>query len=275
MPGSTGAMTGTLTFIGTATTLLQHSGFTVLTDPNFLHRGERASLGYGLWSRRLQEPALQPDQLPPLDAVVLSHLHGDHFDRRARNGLDKSVPVVTTEHAAKWLRRWDFSGAYAVDTWRSWSTTRDDGSRLTVTALPGRHAFGPLGALLPPVMGSLLEFAAADGRTYRIYVTGDTLVYDGLREIPRRHPDIDLGVLHLGGTRVLGQTVTMDGEQGARLLELVPVPHAVPIHYDDYAVMKSPLADFLAAVQRRRPATPLTIADRGAEVDLPVAKKQL
>ena len=35
-------MTGTLTFLGTATTLLSYGGFTVLTDPNFLHRGERA-----------------------------------------------------------------------------------------------------------------------------------------------------------------------------------------------------------------------------------------
>jgi L-ascorbate metabolism protein UlaG (beta-lactamase superfamily) len=263
---------GSLLFIGNATTLIRCAGFTVLTDPNFLHRGERASLGYGLWSRRLQEPALQPEQLPPLDAVVLSHLHGDHFDRRARRGLDKAVPVVTTKHAATWLRRWKFASAYAVDTWQSWSTRRDDGSRLTVTSLPGRHAFGPLGALLPPVMGSLLDFAAADGRAYRIYVTGDTLVHDALGEIARRHPDIDLGVLHLGGTKVFRQTVTMDGEQGARLLETVPVPHAVPIHFDDYRVMKSPLADFLAAVERRRPPTRVHVVDRGGELVLPAVE---
>jgi L-ascorbate metabolism protein UlaG (beta-lactamase superfamily) len=37
-----------LTFIGTATTVLRLGGFTLLTDPNFLHRGQRAYLGYGL-----------------------------------------------------------------------------------------------------------------------------------------------------------------------------------------------------------------------------------
>jgi glyoxylase-like metal-dependent hydrolase (beta-lactamase superfamily II) len=83
-------MTGTLTFIGNATTLLQYGGFTLLTDPNFLHRGERAYLGKGIWSRRLIDPAMTIGELPPLDAVVLSHLHADHFDRRARDELPRA-----------------------------------------------------------------------------------------------------------------------------------------------------------------------------------------
>ena len=92
------------TFIGTATALLRVGGFTLLTDPNFLHRGQRAYLGYGLWSKRRSEPALAVDELPPLDAVVLSHLHGDHFDRVARRGLDRSVPILSTPQAARRLR---------------------------------------------------------------------------------------------------------------------------------------------------------------------------
>lgn len=58
----------TLTFGGNATALLRLGPFTVLTDPSFLHRGQRAYLGYGLWTKRLTEPALQPTQLPALDA---------------------------------------------------------------------------------------------------------------------------------------------------------------------------------------------------------------
>lgn len=74
----------TLTSIGPATILLRLGTFTVLTDPDFPHGGQRAYLGKGLWSRRLTEPAPQPAELPDLDAVVLSQLHGDHFDRMAR-----------------------------------------------------------------------------------------------------------------------------------------------------------------------------------------------
>ena len=88
-----------LTFIGTATTVLQLGPFTVLTDPNFLRRGQRAYLGKGLWSRRLTDPARSPEELPRLDAVVLSHLHGDHFDRVARASLGRDAPVVTTPQA--------------------------------------------------------------------------------------------------------------------------------------------------------------------------------
>ncbi|MEV6611767.1 MBL fold metallo-hydrolase [Kutzneria sp. NPDC051319] len=106
-----------ITFVGTATTLLRLDEFTVLTDPNFLHRGQWAYLGKGLVSRRRTEPALRIHELPPLDAVVLSHLHGDHFDRTARRGLDRATPVVTTPKAARRLRSFGFGEAVGLDTW--------------------------------------------------------------------------------------------------------------------------------------------------------------
>ncbi|WP_289465058.1 MBL fold metallo-hydrolase, partial [Klebsiella pneumoniae] len=81
--------------------LITTDGITLLTDPNFLHRGERAYLGYGLLSRRLHDPALAIDRLPALDGVLLSHMHGDHWDRVAQNGLDRTLVVITTPHAAK------------------------------------------------------------------------------------------------------------------------------------------------------------------------------
>ena len=48
----------TLTFVGNATVLLRYGDLTVLTDPNFLHRGQHAYLGYGLVSARRHDPAL-------------------------------------------------------------------------------------------------------------------------------------------------------------------------------------------------------------------------
>ena len=52
-----------LTFIGTATTVLRLGSFTLLTDPNFVRRGQRVHLGYGLTSKRRTDPALTPAQL--------------------------------------------------------------------------------------------------------------------------------------------------------------------------------------------------------------------
>lgn len=258
-------MTGSLTFIGTATVLVEYGGFTVLTDPNFLRRGQWAYLGYGLASRRRTDPATTVADLPPLDAVLLSHLHGDHFDRVARRELDRSVPVVTTPAAARRLRRYGFDST-GLPTWDAHVLRRGE-EELRIEALPGVHARGVLGVLLPPVMGSLVTHTVAGRTTLRLYVSGDTLAGSHLDEIAERHPDVDAAVVHLGGTRILLRTVTMDGEQGVDLLRRLRPRRAVPVHYDDYGVFASPLSDFL---DRRHEAPDSTVVPvrRGQSVDL-------
>jgi L-ascorbate metabolism protein UlaG (beta-lactamase superfamily) len=261
-----------LTFIGNATVLLRLGPFTLLTDPNFLHAGQRVHLGYGLTSRRLKDPAMEIADLPPLDAVVLSHLHGDHWDREARRGLDRSLPVVTTPHAARRLQGLaGFRRAVGLETWES-LTQAKDGHLLRVHSLPGRHAPGLAGRLLPPVMGSLLELSPERGPRsgevqQRVYLTGDTLMYDGVREVARRFPDVDLAVVHLGGTTLPGGVVvTMDGVQGADLLEAVRPRQAVPVHVDDYTVFRSPLSAFTGEVARRGLGDLVRVVERGETV---------
>jgi L-ascorbate metabolism protein UlaG (beta-lactamase superfamily) len=259
-----------LFFVGNATMLLTLGPFTVLTDPNFLHQGQRAYLGHGLTSKRLTEPALDIKDLPDIDAIVLSHLHGDHWDRVARTNLDRSTPIVTTPHAARRLQVKDrFRRAVGLQTWES-DTLAKDGQTLTVTAMPGRHAPGAVQRLLPPVMGSLLELGDASGAvTRRIYISGDTLLFDGIGEIARRHPDIGTSVLHLGGTTLPGGVmVTMDARQGADLMELIPSRQTVPVHYDDYTVFKSSLDDFRREVERRGLDDRVSFVARGQSVDL-------
>ncbi len=238
---------GSIIFIGNATLLIRYAGFTVLTDPNFLHRGEHVRLGYGVRSRRLTNPALEIDGLPPLDLVVLSHLHEDHWDRVAEARLARALPVATTPHAAEALHDKGFVGAQALPTWETLDCAKG-AARLRVTAMPARHGPRLIASLLPPVMGSLLEFETIDGRhLLRLYVTGDTLVHDRIREIRARYADIDIALLHLGGTRVLGLPITMGGAQGVEMMRIVQPRLAIPIHYDDYTVFRSPLSDFQEA----------------------------
>jgi L-ascorbate metabolism protein UlaG (beta-lactamase superfamily) len=47
---------------------------------------------------------MEIEELPPLDLVLLSHFHGDHFDQVAEQKLDKALPIVTTNEAAKELQ---------------------------------------------------------------------------------------------------------------------------------------------------------------------------
>jgi L-ascorbate metabolism protein UlaG (beta-lactamase superfamily) len=264
-------VTASLTFVGTATTLLRLGPFTLLTDPNFVRKGQRVHLGYGLTSRRRTDPALTPAELPVYDALVLSHLHGDHFDRVARRELPRQPPVVTTGRAAATLQKWGFTGATGLDPWTSWETTRDT-RRLRITAVPGQH--GPAGVhrLLPPVIGTILDLETADGagwrRDLRVYVTGDTLNVPRLRGITERFPDVDVMVTHLGGTKVLGVLVTMDDRQGTDLVERIRPRTVIPVHHDDYGVFASPLSNFVAEMRRRGHAARLRTVDRGATVDL-------
>lgn len=238
---------GSVFFVGTATVILRYAGFTILTDPNFLHQGDHVHLGYGLRSQRVTDPAIAIEDLPPLDLVVLSHMHEDHFDRVAEQKLDKSLPIVTTPHATKSLKKKGFNAAQAIDTWES-ITVRKGEQSLKITSMPGRHGPGILAAALPPVMGSMLEFQSAGKTHFCLYITGDTLVYEQLKEIPKRYPNIDLALLHLGGTKVFGILLTMNGRQGVEAVQLISPQTAIPIHYNDYTVFKSPLEDFKAAV---------------------------
>jgi len=255
-----------LTFIGTATTLLRLGAFTLLTDPNFLHRGQRAYLGNGLWSRRLTEPSTTPEALPRLDAIVLSHLHGDHFDRVARRGLTREAPIITTVSAAHRLRRYDFA-TVGLDTWGTHTLKRDN-EELTIGSTPAIHARRALRRLLPPVMGSLIEHRVAGTLRQRIHISGDTLSGSHLDEIRARFPGIDTSIVHLGGTRILWQTVTMDGAGGADYLRRVQPRSVVPVHYDDYRVFKSPLRDFVAAAQHAHPEVTIRVVRRGNTIDL-------
>lgn len=255
---------GSIFFVGTATTVIRCGGFTVLTDPNFLHAGDHVHLGYGMTSRRLTNPAIEIDALPPLDLCVLSHMHGDHWDRVASARLPRELPVVTTGHAARTLRNQGFRNLHPLDTWDS-RTFANDTTWLWVTALPGRHGPGPVANLLPPVMGSMLEWGeAGDQRPrFRLYISGDTLAGDYLRDIPHHFPDIDLALLHLGGTRILGLLVTMDARQGLRAVQIIQPRAVVPIHYNDYPVFRSPVEDFLQAMAQSGLPTEVHFLEHG------------
>jgi L-ascorbate metabolism protein UlaG (beta-lactamase superfamily) len=177
------------------------------------------------------------------------------------------VPIVTTRHAARRLRRWGFAAATALDTWDTRTFSRGDDT-LRITAVPGRHGPAPVHRALPPVMGTVLELERAGRAGLRLYVTGDTLFRPFLRKVRERHPAIDVLVAHLGGTRVGGVLVTMDARQGADLVELIRPGTTVPVHYDDYGVFRSPLTHFQHEMRRRGLDGGLHVVLRGDTIPL-------
>ncbi len=119
-------------------------------------------------------------------------------------------------------------------------------------------------------MGSLLEFVGADGSVLRrVYLSGDTLMFDGLHEIRDHVGQVDRAVLHLGGTTLPGGlVVTMDARQGVQALQAISPRRATPVHYDDYTVFRSPLADFVSEVRRQGWEDRVDLVSRGDTIDL-------
>lgn len=244
-----------ITFVGTATVLLRLGEFNVLTDPNFVRRGQWVYIGQGRFTRRRTDPAMTIAQLPELDCVILSQLRGDHFDRVARHGLYSDLPIFTTPHAAYRLDRMGFTEAVAMRTWQQ-HTLRGGRARLRITSLPARPATGPFAANLPPVMGTLVEYQPPEASSpLRVYLSGDTLPHPDLAEIAHRFPTIDVAVLHLGGARTFGALRSMDGRSGVDLLDMIHPRTAYPVHHEDYGIFRSPLSDFTRGVDQRKPTT--------------------
>ncbi|EFQ84240.1 hypothetical protein HMPREF0063_10956 [Aeromicrobium marinum DSM 15272] len=222
-----------ITHIGGPTTLIETGGWRILTDPTFDPPGRRYFFGWGTTSRKLVGPALEPGDLGPIDAVLVSHHHhGDNLDPTGREHLDRWGTVCTTVKGARALG----GGAVGLAPWETTTLSAPGKDDVTVTATPCRH--GPVGS--DPITGPVIGFALAwPGQEHgSLWVTGDTVLYDGLRAVPERL-DIGTVVLHLGSVRFRYLSgwlrYTMDAREGVELLDLVQPRHVVPVHYEGWS----------------------------------------
>ncbi|CAG7557635.1 unnamed protein product [Fusarium equiseti] len=298
--GSKGDENANVYFIGTATTIIEWQGFRLLTDPNFLHAGDHVHLGPGVTAQRQTDPAVDLHELPSLDAILLSHYHEDHFDRLVEDSLNRDFLIVTTPHAHQCLTSKDppFTNVKALDFFDHLKLKSDDAEAgkqapvINVTGMPGKHVPpGPLAAVndilgaVPPTNGWMIELGYhndADDKVqtgYRIYISGDTLLVDELKDIPKWLQDerIDLMLIHLGGTTIPGPSaplimVTMDAKQGVEMIKMMDPDVTIPIHYDDYDVFMSPRKDFETAVKEAGLEDRVVLLDRGDRYKFAVRK---
>jgi L-ascorbate metabolism protein UlaG (beta-lactamase superfamily) len=220
-----------LTHIGGPTVLIEVGGWRLLTDPTFDPPGRRYFFGWGTVSRKLVGPALAAGDLPPIDAVLLSHdHHGDNLDPTGRTVLASAGVVVTTASGARRLG----AGARGLEPWHTTWLEAPDRPAIEVTATPCRH--GP--PLSHPIVGDVIGFALRwEGQEDGVlWISGDTVLYDGVREVAGRL-EVDTALLHLGGVRfgVSGPLrYTMTARDAVELCELVRPRTAIPIHYEGW-----------------------------------------
>src|SRR5215469_901784 len=211
--------TARVTHVGGPTVLIEVGGWRLLTDPTFDAPGQRYAFGWGTSSRKTTGPAIQPDDLPPIDAVLLSHdHHGDNLDRNGRALLASAPTVLTTRAGA---RRLGGGNVHGLRAWTSFSLTAPERPAIEVTATPARH--GP--PLSRPLTGQVIGFALRwnDQQHGVLWISGDTVLFNGLRQIASRLT-VSAALLHLGGVRfpITGPIrYTMTAAQAIRACRLI------------------------------------------------------
>ncbi|HEX8854589.1 MAG TPA: MBL fold metallo-hydrolase [Thermoleophilaceae bacterium] len=224
-----------ITHIGGPTALIEVGGWRLLTDPTFDPPGRRYSFGWGSMSRKVAGPAMQPADVGPIDAVLLSHdQHGDNLDVAGRALLPNAGAVVTTVAGAKRLG----GATRGLEPWSSTTLEKPGLPAIEVTATPCRH--GP--PLSRPLAGDVVGFALRwDGQEHGVlWISGDTVLYDGVREVGTRL-DVDIALLHLGGVRfpVSGPfRYTMTARDAVELCGLVRPRTVIPVHYEGWGHFK-------------------------------------
>jgi L-ascorbate metabolism protein UlaG (beta-lactamase superfamily) len=225
----------TLTLIGGPTVLIEIAGFRLLTDPTFDAPQDYLTGAVPLF--KTTGPAIDPDALGRIDAVLLSHdQHLDNLDHAGRAFLPKAGTTFVTPVGAARLG----GKAKGLAPWESATLEGADGQKLIITATPARH--GPHG--FEPISGDVAGFLigiAAPGDA--IWFSGDTVWYDGLRAIAERF-DPRLLLLNAGSAEPRGRFhVTMDSNDVIETAAAFPNAKIAAIHNEGWAHFKETAAD--------------------------------
>ncbi|PQE27872.1 Zn-dependent hydrolases of the beta-lactamase fold protein [Rutstroemia sp. NJR-2017a BBW] len=210
----------TITHIGTATAILTIDGINFITDPFLSPAGTSYPAEDGHTLSVHDDPALTLEQLPHIDAVLLSHEnHPDNLDEIGRKLLN-GRHVFTTNDGAK-----NLAPRPSVIGFSDWEE-RDvhiGGKKFHITATPCKHW-----------PGHECDFGVApDGRLNAVYFSGDTVYVEELAKMSEKY-HIAIALMNLGKATFDDLQITMGGQQAARLFRDIKADVLVPMHYESW-----------------------------------------
>jgi L-ascorbate metabolism protein UlaG (beta-lactamase superfamily) len=212
-----------VTWFGHSSTLLEIDGVRVLTDPIW---SDRASPFEWIGPRRWYAPTIALAQLPPVDAVLISHDHYDHLDWATIVAMRawKNVFIVPLGIGAH-LQRWGIPPERIVELdW--WQSTRV--GALALTLVPARHASG---RVIPRSDVTLWGGFALVGERHRVYYSGDTGLFDAMTEVGQRFGPFDVALVEAGQYDAAWPDWHLGPEQAVLSARRVRAKALIPVHW--------------------------------------------
>ncbi|KAB8236468.1 hypothetical protein ETB97_005418 [Aspergillus alliaceus] len=231
------AVTLNVTHIGTATAILEINGVSMITDPFFSPAGTKFDVSESVALTVTDDPSLGLDQLPIIDAVLLSHEdHPDNLDDLGRRLLD-GRRVFTTVDGAK-----NLSPRPAVHGLQPWEKmeTLIAGKKFQVIGTPTQHL--PGGECTGFIITGEGFGSGRDGLPNAIYFSGDTVYVEELKQMANQY-HVCAAVFNLGNAHAPSNVedpnspliqITMDGKQAAKLFREIKADVLVPMHYESW-----------------------------------------
>jgi L-ascorbate metabolism protein UlaG (beta-lactamase superfamily) len=234
-----------VTFIGHATFLIQTQAGNLLTDPMY---SERAGPLNRFGPRRVRQPAIPFDDLPPISTVLLSHNHYDHCDLRTlRMVAERFDPIVVTPLGNGRLVR--AAGIRRVEELDWWQEATSGEQRITLTPAQHFSARTPLDRNKALWGGFMLV-----ARQARIFFAGDTAYASFFRDVRQRLGPIDLALLPIGAyePRWFMQIVHMNPAEAVQAHLDLDASTSVGMHFGTFQLTTEGIDEPLRALEAAR-----------------------